>query len=277
MKRVAIIVNDTKLGAQALVQEVSARLTDMGMEHFITLNSKTAAEEFRRLLTQRKNSHCDALIAIGGDGTILSAARLVLPYGIPVLGINAGRVGFLAGLERDELDKLSQLAEKRFVLEQRMLLNVKVLHEKQQEYQQWCINDAVISRHSTSRQADLSVDCNGHVLTYLGDGIIFSTPTGSTAYGFSAGGPVVDPQMETIVLTPICSHKLFHHSIAFAPQARFSVAIAREGLALSCDTEILELLPGQTVTVCRDERMARFIRLKPQSFLGVLNEKMINK
>jgi len=272
MKRVSIVVNYTKLGAAELACEVCARLEESGLNPLIIKGSA----DFSAVDDQADYAQCDAVIAIGGDGTILNAARRVLPHDIPVLGINAGRMGFLAGLERHEIDLLSRLAAGEYQLEHRMLLEARVLQDGKPVHRQFCINDAVISRYALSRPVEIPVICDGYSLSYLGDGIIFSTPTGSTAYGFSAGGPVVDPQIETILLTPICNHRLFDRTVVFAADKRIRADILHEGMALVVDGEApFHLSPGQTVEVRRAAQSIRFIRLKSQSFLDILAKKLI--
>jgi NAD+ kinase len=261
MKRLAMVVNFNKPGAEELLRAVCAQLARAGLETMVDEPGCYA--------------QCDAIIAIGGDGTILRAARLALPCHKPVLGVNAGRLGFLAGLERHETEALGRLATGDYVIERRMLLKVCVYDRERRAQDQRCVNDAVISRHTISRLAELSVDCGGHTLSYRGDGVIFSTPTGSTAYGFSAGGPVVDPHIQTILLTPICGHRLFTRTVVFAPDTVFSTAIAQEGLSLACDAEPpLPLRPGQRVTVCCAKESAQFIRLKTRHFLDIVTEKL---
>ena len=272
MKRVAIVVNYTKLGAAELARKVCAQLEDSGMNPLIIMGSADSPVGD----DQGDYAQCDAVIAIGGDGTILNAARRVLPHDIPVLGINAGRMGFLAGLERHEIDLLSRLSTGEYQLEHRMLLEACVLQGGQLVHRQFCINDAVISRFALSRPVEIPVICDEHSLSYLGDGVIFSTPTGSTAYGFSAGGPVVDPQIETILLTPICNHRLFDRTVVFAADKRVKAKVLHEGMALVVDGEApFHLSPGQMVEVRRAEHSIRFIRLKTQSFLDILSQKLI--
>jgi len=266
MRRLALTVNESKPGALNVAAEIRRELTGAGLE--------TAPPE--------ELGTCDALIAVGGDGTILTAARRALPHQKPVLGVNAGRLGFLAGLERHELHLLARLATGAFALDRRMLLEVQVLAATDSgsgeslAYEGFCVNDAVISRFGTPRLAEIAVDCGGgHVLNFMGDGVIFATPTGSTAYNFSAGGPVVEPTFESILLTPVCNHLLFTRSVVFTAQTVFSVDIAREGLALAIDAEHpVALLPGQRVTVRRAAVDALFIRLKTEHFLDVLGMKM---
>jgi NAD+ kinase len=157
-----------------------------------------------------------------------------------------------------------------------MLLEVQVVNDETLVYKGFCVNDAVISRFGTPRVAEIAVDCGGvHALEFMGDGGIFATPTGSTAYNFSAGGPVVEPTFESILLTPVCNLLMLTRSVVFSSQTVFSIAIKREGLALATDAEPpTALLPGQRVTVRRAEIEALFIRLKTEHFLDVLASKM---
>jgi len=279
MKQAAVMVNYTKSGAAGLAAEVCARLKRAGVNPLIIMEDRASpAENGQKNLCCEEIMRCDAMVAIGGDGTILGAARMVLPYDVPVLGINAGRLGFLAGLEQSEIDMLPQMAAGEYTLAHRMLLELKVLQGERLMCEQLCINDAVISRYASTRVMEIPVACDGHVLSYRGDGVIFSTPTGSTAYGFSAGGPVVDPRLEAMMLTPICNHRLFNRAILFAPDTRFQAEILHEGMALTFDGEAPFMLSqGQTVTVRRAEQTLRFIELKKQSFLDILNKKLISK
>jgi len=246
-----------KSSAEALAAEIESRLRQLGVK--IVHNP----------------AQCDAIIAVGGDGTILNAAHMVLPHGKPVLGVNAGRLGFLAGLEQHELDLLPRLAAGEFELDYRMLLHVQVQKNGQVIRDSVCLNDAVLARRFP-RIAEINVTCNdGQTLSYLGDGVIFATPTGSTAYNFSAGGPVVQPGIESILLTPICNHKAPARSIVFAADSQFCVEIPDEELALGIDAQAPQPLQrGSCITICRHSSRAAFIRLKPASFLEIFNEKM---
>jgi len=266
VKRLALIVNESKPGAMEIAAEIRKELAKSNIV----------------IAPPEDLEACGALIAVGGDGTILSAARMTLPLALPVLGVNAGRMGFLAGLERHELHLLPRLASGAYTLDRRMLLEVQVTAadgdsgDETLVYKGFCVNDAVISRFGTPRLAEIAVDCGGgHTLKFMGDGVIFATPTGSTAYNFSAGGPVVEPTFESVLLTPVCNHLMFTRSVVFSSQTRFTVEIAREGLALATDAEPpVSLLPGQRVTVKRAEIEALFIRLKTEHFLDVLSMKM---
>jgi len=254
MKRLWIIA---KKSAEPIAHDVAQRLQHAGLE------VATGVDD------------CDALIAVGGDGTILNAARLAWPRGLPALGINAGRLGYLAGLEPHELALLPRLATGEFSIDNRMLLQVEVYQDGALVSSSLCLNDAVVSRHGVSHAAEVNVNCSqGRTLAYLGDGVLFATPTGSTAYNFSAGGPVVEPGVESILLTPVCNHKMLARTIVFSAQTQFTVDIIDNGLALAVDAQPpLPLLPGQSVAIRKASRQAQFIRLKPSGFLDILNEK----
>jgi NAD+ kinase len=265
MKRIALHYNEKKPGAAALKVLVAQRLEAVGLE-------AVYPADVAALQT------CDALLVIGGDGTFLQSARRVLELGIPILGLNAGRLGFLAGLEPSELGLLEHLARDDFALDKRMLLLAQVWHNNAVVYESHCINDAVIARGNTTRLVELKVACGAGSFSCAGDGIIFSTPTGSTAYSLSAGGAVVEPQMESIILTPICNHMLFSRSVVFAPDGEFAVPIEREGLTLTCDSlDPYPLKTGEEIRITRSGMQASFIRLKQEHFLDTLRAKLVER
>ncbi|MDR2525726.1 MAG: NAD(+)/NADH kinase [Oscillospiraceae bacterium] len=262
MQKICLFINEEKPGAEVLAARVRSALAACGIE----------------ALSFDEAARCEALVAIGGDGTILRGARLALPYSLPVLGVNAGRLGFLAGLEQDELELLQALAKPLTpeMLDTRILLEVRLYAGDVLQRTCVCINDATVARHSSSRIADLRVRCGDSQFAYMGDGVIFSTPTGSTAYSLSAGGPVLDPQLDSILLTPICNHLLFSRSILFAPGAAFRLPVPMEGLALTCDAEPpIPLHTGQHLEIHRAAEQMQFIRLKPIHFMDLLSKKLL--
>ncbi len=223
----------------------------------------------------------DVVVAIGGDGTIIHTAKRAARYYRPVLGINAGRLGFMAGLETNELDGLSALIEGRYTIEHRMLLDVTV-NSAGEERRYTAMNEAVVSRGSLSRLVDLEVANHGEtVTTYRADGVIAATPTGSTAYSLSAGGPIVDPAVNCMLLTPVCPHSLFSRSYIFQQDAQLSIRpLLPDGrrVFLTVDGEEgTELADGDTLSVSRCSTDARLIKLKQTSFYDVLNQKLINR
>lgn len=169
-----------------------------------------------------KPAECDMVIAIGGDGTILRAAKLASEYDIPVLGVNSGRLGFMASLETDGVSALSCLADGNYSVEERMML--EVTHKSSSAETKYdALNDVVVSR-PYSKLGDFTVRADGKVASALrADGLVFSTPTGSTAYSLSAGGPIIEPDMECIEFTPVCPHSLFSRTILFSAEREISV------------------------------------------------------
>lgn len=224
----------------------------------------------------------DYIIAIGGDGTILHTAKRAAAYTKPVLGINAGRLGFMAGLEKHELPLLRHLIDGTFAVDERMMLAVTVQRGTAVLDQFYCINDAVISRGRQQQMTELTVQSDGKKISdYLADGVIIATPTGSTAYSLSAGGPVVDPQIESILLTPICTHSLFARSLIFRSQTELDIYSRQtrgDRLFLSCDGEDgCEIQPDCHVVIKKANRNAKFIRIKSDTFMDILNSKLAER
>lgn len=226
-------------------------------------------------------ARCDACIAIGGDGTIIHSGKSAACRHKPVLGINLGRLGFLATLESDQLEKLEGLLTGDYTVEERMLLQVTLCSPD--GTRQWlAMNDAVLSKGGPLTQIiELDVRCGGQpVGTYRADGLIFSTPTGSTAYAMSAGGPIVDPAMQCICLTPLSSHSLFSRPILFDASGVLTACPAPgstgKGIYLTIDgEETVPVGPGETVRFERSEIPVKLINLTGKSFTDVLNEKLI--
>ncbi len=223
----------------------------------------------------------DIAVAIGGDGTIMHVAKAAAAVGCPVLGINGGHLGFLAGVERHELEALAELMEGNYTLEERMLLQVTV-HTGTGDTECLAMNEAVFSRGSLSRLVDVHITAaTKEVLTCRGDGVIVATPTGSTAYSMSAGGPVVDPAVDCVLLTPVCPHALDSRSRLLPADRELTVqtTAADDGEAfLTVDgEESIPLAPRDTVTIRRADAAARLIRLKSATFYDVLQEKLAGR
>lgn len=215
------------------------------------------------------------IIVLGGDGTILHAAKLASLRQLPVLGVNVGRLGFMAGLELNELDRLEKLVHGDYELDSRMMLDVFVGDQPVAH----ALNDVVISKGAISRLIDIRVDCGKRpVGNYRADGLIVFTPTGSTAYSLSAGGPVIDPEFESIGLTPICPHSLISRTILFSPDAEICMLSQqledREAYLIVDGQRVMELKSEMCVRVSRAKRKTHLVRLKDISFYEVLNNKM---
>ncbi len=222
----------------------------------------------------------DAIIVLGGDGSILSAARYCLSSGIPILGINLGHLGYMAEMEADEIEMLHKLFDDDYTIEERSMLDVTVFRQgKQMVNRASALNDAVISNGSIARMIDLELsEGDSKVASYRADGLIFATPTGSTAYSMSAGGPVIDPGMGCICVTPVCSHSLAARPIIFSDKAVLSVKNICErekSLYLTLDGKVnFEIYKGDVVRIRRSFSVTRLIKLKERGFYGPLNSKM---
>jgi len=275
--RIAVISSLEKDKNFKFTRQVSSHLLKMNASVFLPASNKAAAVENAEYLENNLLfDSAELIIAIGGDGTILHAAKSAALKQLPVLGINTGRLGFMAGLEVDELERLEKLFSGDFEIDNRMMLEVRVSGNDGVFY---ALNDAVVSRGSLSRIIDIMVTSNGReVAGYRADGIIIYTPTGSTAYSLSAGGPIVDPLLESIGITPICPHSLISRTILFEPNSQISILphnLQEKEAWLTIDGQnIVRLESGAEVFVSRSKLKTKLVRLKDISFYEVLKNKM---
>lgn len=279
--KIAILPNLNKVDAHKHTVRVIQKLVDLGANilmyakyrDYFHCDEIVFYQDFYEMVT-----YCDVMIAIGGDGTIIHTAKHAAIAGKPLLGINLGRIGFVAGLELNELDRLQDLVDGRYHIEKRMMLEVAI-SQKEQKETYYALNDAVISRGALSRMIDLSVGFHDNKIShYRADGLIISTPTGSTAYSLSAGGPVIEPVMRCMLLTPICSHSLFSRSVLFGEDVKLTVQAA-EGddneIFLTIDGETsVQIYEDHTVAIQAAEIEVSLIKIKDISFYEVLNEKL---
>lgn len=220
---------------------------------------------------------CDLIIAIGGDGTILHSAKHAVEQNVPLLGINVGRLGFLAGLEPEDLSCLSRLARRDYRLDSRMLLDV-LYRSDNVERRLLALNDVVISKGALSRMIEVEVECSGApVMSCRADGMILATPTGSTAYSLSAGGPIIEPSLSSICLTPVCPHSLLNRPMLFSDDKVISVRASRLNLYPIYVTvdgdEGPRLDQGGTLCVSRSQKHLQMIDLREKSFYEILSSK----
>ncbi|MGM1016716.1 MAG: NAD kinase [Actinomycetota bacterium] len=219
-------------------------------------------------------------IVLGGDGTILRAAEMVRGSGAPVLGINMGHVGFLAEIERDDMDDaVRRVIARDYDVEERLTLSVRVKDaDGAVVFETWALNEATVEKASRERMIEVVLEVDGRPLSSFGcDGMVVSTPTGSTAYNFSAGGPVIWPRVEAIAVVPLSAHALFARPLVVSPDA----AVAIEMLERTSGTGILwcdgrrshDLPPGARVVVRRSSRPVRLARLHPTAFTDRLVQK----
>ncbi len=221
----------------------------------------------------------DFLICFGGDGTILHAARDATLHNVPILGVNMGSVGFMAELERGELTLLAALPQGRYTLEERMMLTVKAWRGTRLLSEELALNDAVISKGSSARVAELEILADQiQAASITGDGVIVATPTGSTGYSMSAGGPIVEPTSQCILVTPVCAHQLAVRTMVLAPERTVTVRVprgSRKQLYLSVDGgKALRLSSGDRVEVTRAPCTTKLVRIGCRSFYQVISRKL---
>lgn len=218
----------------------------------------------------------ELVVVLGGDGTILRAAELVRGSDVPLLGINLGHVGFLAEAERDDLAQVvDRIAGRRYDVEQRMTLDVLVRGPGQEVTRTWAVNEAAVEKANREHMIEVGLEVDGRPLTAFGcDGVVMATPTGSTAYAFSAGGPVVWPEVEALLLVPIAAHALFARPFVVAPTSVLAVEVlpgSRAGAVLWCDGRRgVDVPPGSRIEVCRSPLPVRLARLVRAPFTGRL-------
>lgn len=273
--KIAIAPNPVKKQAPSLAEEAARLLVASGCETVSI--SGMYGEGSQRGEAAKLLRDCDVLLAVGGDGTIISAAKLAAELNIPLLGLNAGKLGFTAGFEPGQMHLLPKLIKGRWHEERRMMLEVSLYSEEDQR-RFYALNDAVVSAELAKIvEYRMAIGGNSSYL-YRADGFLVATPTGSTAYSLSAGGPVVEPTLDCMIYTPICPHSLFNRSVAFAPDTRLVVDIPRNRgrLFLTVDgAEPVELRAGDRLVFTRARRYARFIKLTNNSFYDILNQKLL--
>lgn len=221
----------------------------------------------------------DILICFGGDGTLLHAARDATLHNVPVMGVNMGSVGFMAELERSELSLLSRLAVGDYRTEGRMMLDIRLMRGEKVLMEDLALNDAVISKGSIARVAELEVRADDVLVSSMtGDGVIVSSPTGSTAYSMAAGGPIVEPTSHSIIVTPVCAHQLAARSMVLDAGRVVTVQLpkgSRKHLNLAIDGgKAIRLTGTERVEIRRSVKETKLIRLTDRNFYQVINQKL---
>lgn len=214
---------------------------------------------------------CELVVVLGGDGTVLRGAERARGMGVPLLGVNLGHVGFLAELEREDLEEVVQsVVDRQYRVEQRMTVDARILDGAQEVVHTWALNEVSIEKAPADRMLDLTVEVDGRPLSrWLCDGIVCATPTGSTAYSFSAGGPIVWPDVEALLLVPLSAHALFARPLVVAPSSRIvieSVAPAKQGVLWADGRRAFDLPHNARIEVRRHPEPVSFARLRDAPF-----------
>ncbi len=220
----------------------------------------------------------DIAITVGGDGTIIHAAKYSARQNTPLIGVNVGRLGFAAEVEPDETESLLRILKGDYQIERRILLDVEVIKNgKSRHY--LAVNDAIIARGQLSKIVDLKLSLDGEeIANYRADGLLFATPTGSTAYSLSAGGPIIAPQMDCLMMTPVCPHSLFSRSVLFSGESELSITVKIPSeccCVLTIDGEKnVDILAEDKVIIRKSELKLKLISLYKRNFYKRLNEKL---
>ncbi len=282
MKTIGLLPNPMKDPDFSLSRRVSDYLHSLGAQIYTD-------ESFREITpanvitlpTDDIYKTCECIIALGGDGTLLRAAQAASLAEIPILGINYGKIGYMAELEYNEIELLDHLIEDRFKIEDRSMLRVSVIRDRQTIFRSLALNDAVISSGAITRLIDMNVTANGQeISTYSADGLIASTPTGSTGYSLSAGGPVLEPTGTALILTPICPHTLGARPIVFAADSSLEIKpirlIDRDAYLTVDGYQSQSLCDGDIVEIHRSSHVTKLIKIKDLNFYHILNHKLVN-
>lgn len=259
-----IIANPTKQGAIELRDRLTALMHERSMLCVVLEKAEEICTEAQKL---------SMLVVIGGDGSILRYAEEASTYDIPILGVNVGRIGFLAEVASDSIEAMLNALEKNeYHIEKRMMLNCSV--NGGETYH--CLNDVLVFKRSFSGVTQMSVSIDGKSLgSVFCDGMIASTPTGSTGYCLSAGGPVLVPEMNAIALTPVCSHTLHIRPTVAGSNAKIEFKLEADGIVSQDGVHITKLTKGDTVSVTGSERVTRFVRFADINIFQLIADKLI--
>lgn len=288
MKRIALISNYNITDKAEAAFRVADRLSAHACEILIPSAYK---ERIFRMHRHRSGfqylpadiicRESELVIVLGGDGFILEAARMAAPYSVPILGVNLGRVGYMTELELDELDMLDRIFDGEYTIDERAMLEVNTVSGKdKRRFSAYALNDCVIANGTTARIVDLQLSDRGELIsTYRADGLVVATPTGSTAYSLSAGGPIVDPKLSCFCVTPICPHSLLARPLVFPDTAQLeikNICTREKVLHLTVDGRAtFDMFYGDVAVITKSDLVTRLMRLKDGSFYSKIRNKKI--
>lgn len=278
---VCVLPNPQKPAAIMVAQRAAKLLQEYGAKVFMQQSAQAfcVAEGVSYLPEQQALAHADVLLTVGGDGTILRAARESLEWCKPILGINLGRTGFLATCEVDEMEiKLRALVDGRYQLDSRLMLEAEGMSPSG-PWKLTALNDFVISRIDPLHTIDCSVSCDDILMNHCrGDGVIVATPTGSTAYSLSAGGPILDAKIQGIVVTPICAHSLQSPPMVLSAERRITIRIdkgeGQEACISSDGAHLLELVPDSPIQIKMSQQTMQLITFNKADQFKAIDQKL---
>ncbi len=275
---VLIGFNTAKEGAFELAAKISVLLRENGMRPCVWGTDSVYAEKIgaEKAATPAEG---EFLVTVGGDGTLIKWGKIVAKYKIPLLGVNMGRLGFMATLEPHEIDRIPEILKEEHKVSCRMMLDCRVFRDEKEIFAQSVVNDVILSRSSLSKLPEFVVSCGEtEVSRVRADGVILSTPTGSTAYSLSAGGPILSPDLECIEFTALCPHTLFNRPMIFSDKQTITVNVhhyQNSKASFSVDGSVgVPFLEGDVLQLTRCEDCLRIIRVG-EGFYGAVHNKLM--
>ncbi len=282
MKNITITTNYRIPEKAEVAKETALRFLNLGAELILPAYAKGTIEEVpgvRFVSPDRMYDNVELAVVVGGDGSVLETARRAAPKGMPILGINKGRLGYMTSLEVNELDLIEKVMRGDYYFDNRAMLDIELRHNGKPLYVSRALNDAVVSNGSIAKIVDMLLIANGkEVGTYRADGLIVTTPSGSTAYSLSAGGPIMSPHVSAVCVTPICPHSFKDRPIVFPDDTAIEIKNICERepyLYLSIDGRInIRIMRNQTVHISKSKYSAKLIRVKDHNFYTELCNKL---
>ena len=278
MKKIGIICKPGRKEPREILEELLPLLKNKGREVFVDIETATALG-IKGFTRDEIVSRVEVVLVLGGDGTMLSVSRLVAEKGIPILGINLGSLGFITEVSRDEIfSTINRMLDEGCAIEERLMLSAAVHREGKKLTEYTVLNDVVINKGAVARIIDLETNINGsYVTTFKADGLIISTPTGSTAYSLSAGGPILYPTLESIVVTPICSHTLTNRPIVVPDNSKIEIIIRKMSgdVFLTLDGQVgFSLMTGDVIEINKAAYKTRLLVPVERDYFRVLRTKL---
>ncbi|MEJ6950116.1 NAD(+)/NADH kinase [Natronospora cellulosivora (SeqCode)] len=275
---IALVINTQKDKAFKLAEKVIKWLISREMTFYIEKQSAKYMNYEKGYSYRDLKDKADIVIVIGGDGTFLHTAHYFFGTSIPLLGINIGRLGFLTEIETDEIElALESLKSGNYNIEKRMILEAKVINNKKVVYHNFALNDFVIHRSEHARLVSINLFINNETISsYRADGIIIATPTGSTAYSLSAGGPIINPSIRTMIITPICPHNLYIRPMLISDQENITLKVDGDySMSFTADGSYdYAIKPGDDIYINVAKNELCVVKLPGKTFYSILHEKM---
>ncbi|HIV62408.1 MAG TPA: NAD(+)/NADH kinase [Candidatus Butyricicoccus avistercoris] len=282
MKNVFISPNLRKEGITTAVEETCKVLTNCDANITMPLKAQTIGIKGQNISytdDDKAIQNADFIVALGGDGTILRIAKKAAIYNVPLIGVNVGHVGFMSELEKSEISLMSKIFDGEFTLDNRMMLDLEIIRDGKVIYAKTGLNDVTVTKQNPFHIISIDICADSVPVTkFRGDGVIVSTPTGSTAYSLAAGGPIIEPSAENLSVTPICPHDLSAKSFVFSKEREIAVtASGLDGSSVCVSTDGdhgVEVLPDDVVIVRKSKLETNLIRIKGKSFYHILRKKL---